>query len=173
MGKSAGSGLTSGHTNTLIGKDAGDNITTGNNNTCIGFQADPPSNSTTNTVVLGNSSVQAFRCQVDNTVVSDKRDKTNFENVPYGLDFVDKLKPTSFEFKKEGNRNAKEGDGIKRYGFLAQEILELEGKNPVIINNEIQEKLAYTQAHLVPVLVKAIQELKAKVDKLEQECKCK
>jgi len=167
IGKEALFALIGGDNNTAIGTSAGSNITSGTNNTCLGFDADTPSNSTTNTVVLGNTVVQSLRCQVALTVVSDKRDKLNFENVPYGLDFVDKLKPTSFEFKKEGNRNAKESDGIKRYGFIAQDILELEGENSVIINNKIPEKLVYTESNLIPVLVKAIQELKAEIELLK------
>ena len=119
VGKEALFAVIGGDNNTAIGQSAGSNITSGFNNTCLGFDADTPSNSSTNTVVLGNTLVQSLRCQVALTVVSDKRDKTNFDKIPHGLDFVDKLKPTSFEFKKEGKRDAKESDGIKRYGFIA------------------------------------------------------
>jgi hypothetical protein len=56
-----------------------------------------------------------------------------------------------------------------RYGFLAQDILALEGDNPVIIDNEKPDHLKYNGESLVPVLVKAIQELKAEVDSLKQQ----
>ena len=46
-----------------------------------------------------------------------------------------------------------------RYGFLAQDILALEGDNPVIIDNEFEDALKYKGEHLVPVLVNAIKEL--------------
>ena len=167
VGKEALFAVIGGDNNTAIGQSAGSNITSGFNNTCLGFDADTPSNSSTNTVVLGNTLVQSLRCQVALTVVSDKRDKTNFDKIPHGLDFVDKLKPTSFEFKKEGKRDAKESDGIKRYGFIAQDILELEGNDSVIIDNSYEDKLTYTESNLIPVLVKAIQELKADNDSLK------
>ena len=51
-----------------------------------------------------------------------------------------------------------------RYGFKAQEILALEGANPVIIDNEDSEKLRMTDTYMIPILVKAIQELKAEYD---------
>ena len=59
--------------------------------------------------------------------------------------------------------------GNKRYGFLAQDILELEGNDPVIIDNENSESLKYQGEALVPVLVNAIQELSAQVTALQTE----
>ena len=57
--------------------------------------------------------------------------------------------------------------GPVRYGFKAQDILALEGDNPVIINNDNPNSLLYTDSNLTPVLVKAIQELKAENDSLK------
>ena len=51
--------------------------------------------------------------------------------------------------------------GQKRYGFFAQDILELEGSDNVIIDNEDPENLKYKGEHLVPILVNAIKELSA------------
>jgi hypothetical protein len=51
--------------------------------------------------------------------------------------------------------------GDVRYGFKAQDILALEGDNPVIIDTEQPEHLKYKGEHLVPVLVNAIKELKS------------
>ena len=47
---------------------------------------------------------------------------------------------------------------MKKYGFSAQEILELEGDNNVIIDNHDSENLKLTELHLVPVLVNAIKD---------------
>ena len=91
----------------------------------------------------------------------------NFESVPHGLDFVNKLEPVSFQFKKSREDNTPSGD--KKYGFKAQEILELEGDNPVIINNKDTDALKITNSHLIPVLVNAIKELTARVKELENE----
>lgn len=106
--------------------------------------------------------------QVAWTITSDKRDKTNFKQILHGLDFVNQLKPTEYQFRKErGSEELREGERI-HYGFLAQDILELEGDRPVIINNKDEEHLRYTENHLIPVLVKAIQELTARVKALEE-----
>jgi len=176
VGRAALSAITSGEYNTAIGYNAGDEATTGDYNICIGNGAgsgSSPFHLTTQSgrVVIGDNSIGNAYIKVSWTVTSDKRDKTDFGDVPHGLDFVSKLKPTSYKFKKD--RDSKETQGSKRYGFLAQEVLELEGENPVIIDNTNEDKLSYTESNLVPVLVKAIQELKAEVDKLKQECKCK
>ena len=47
--------------------------------------------------------------------------------------------------------------------------LALEGDNPTIINNDDEENLKVTNSHLIPVLVKAIQELKAEIDELKKK----
>ena len=96
------------------------------------------------------------------TVVSDLRDKTNFAPVPHGLAFVNQLNPVQYQFRT--NRQSEETNGPVRYGFKAQEVLALEGSNPVIVDNEDSEKLRMTDAYMIPILVKAIQELKAEFD---------
>ena len=176
-----GSGAVSGSRNISIGDATGYNVTSGGNNILIGTNAGRTGSQTpqslggvtteSNQIQLGNNSHTSFKCKISLTVTSDKRDKTNLKEIPLGLDFVSQLKPTSFEFKKE--RESNKADGIERYGFLAQDILELEGDNPVIIDNENLDSLKYTSDHLIPVLVKAIQELTDKVKMLENKCQCK
>ena len=89
----------------------------------------------------------------------------NIEDVPHRLDFVNQLNPIKYRFKK--SRENDTPHGMKKYGFKAQEILALEGDNPVIINNEDTDNLKLTSAHLLPVLVNAIKELKAENDSLK------
>ena len=91
----------------------------------------------------------------------------NFAPVPYGLDFVNKLKPTAFQFKVD--RDTETPLGGVRYGFKAQEVLELEGDDPVIIDAEDANHLKYKGEHLVPVLVNAVQELTTMVNELKSE----
>ena len=86
----------------------------------------------------------------------------NFAPVPHGLDFVNQLNPVAFQFKEA--RDIEVPNGPVRYGFKAQEILALEGDAAVIIDNEHSEKLRYNGEALVPVLVKALQELNAKFE---------
>ena len=111
-------------------------------------------------VIIGHNNITNAYVKVAWTVTSDLRDKTNFGEVPHGLDFVNKLNPVSFQFKTSREDDTPHGD--VRYGFKAQDIMTLEGDNPVIIDNEQPEKLKYKGEHLVPVLVNAIQRTNSK-----------
>jgi hypothetical protein len=53
-----------------------------------------------------------------------------------------------------------------RYGFRAQDVLALEGANPVIVDNEDINKLRIVDTALIPVLVKAIQEQQTIIESL-------
>ena len=121
--------------------------------------------SESNRIVIGNTSSTNAYIKIDWTVVSDLRDKTNIGTVPHGLNFVNQLNPISYQFKKSREDDTPHGE--LRYGFKAQEILALEGDNPVLVNNENEDSLKLTSAYLVPVLVNAIKELKARIETLE------
>ena len=158
---------TTGAGNTANGVSALFNNTTGAGNICLGSLNSagayaPVFDCTTenNRVVVGSTAVTNAYIQVAWTVVSDERDKTNFDLVPHGLDFVKQLNPVAFQFKED--RDTDIPHGPVRYGFKAQDILALEGDdNAVIIDNENPDKLRYNGEALVPVLVNAIKELAA------------
>ena len=162
---------TTGAQNTALGKDAGDLITTGSNITCLGYQADPSAADTSNEFVLGNSSVDDLRCNDDSiAALSDKRDKTEIIDLPYGLDFINKTRPVQFKWDK---RTFIEGDpkqGKTHNGFIAQELLAL-GNNEQhrLVLDTNPEKLEARYNKLIPMLTKAIQELSAKVEDLEDK----
>jgi len=168
-GKDALFASTTGSSNTAIGKDALGSNTTGSGNTAInprnsaGSYA-PVFNPTThdNRFCMGSTAVTNAYIQVAWTVVSDARDKINFAPVPHGLEFVKALQPTAYQFRTA--RDSEETNGGVRYGFKAQDVLELEGANPVIVDNEDADKLRMVDTALIPVLVKALQELNAKFD---------
>jgi hypothetical protein len=178
VGEGALEKQTTGFFNTGIGNRALCNVTTGDNNIGIGVDAgtDELGSITTadNQIVIGNHNHQNAFVKIDWTVTSDERDKMNFEEVPHGLDFVNQLKPVSFIFKKSREDNTPHGP--QKYGFKAQDILALEGENPIIINNDDTENLKVTNSHLFPVLVNAIQELtdqnkemKAEIEELKKK----
>ena len=163
-----------GRNNVGIGMNALSNNTTGSGNIGIGFRNSagtyaPIFNPTTqsNRLILGHTAITNAYVQVAWTVTSDERDKMNFAPVPYGLDFVNQLKPTAYQFKVDRDTETPNGD--VRYGFKAQDILALEGDNPVIIDTEDPDHLKYKGEHLVPVLVNAVQELNAMVKELQAE----
>ena len=167
---------TTGNNNVAFGAQALFSNTTGSGNIGIGFLNSgggygPVFNPTTenNRLVLGHTAITNAYVKVSWTVTSDERDKMNFAPVPYGLDFVNQLKPTAYQFKVD--RDTETPDGDVRYGFKAQDILALEGDNPVIIDTEDADHLKYKGEHLVPVLVNAVQELTTMVKELQTEIK--
>ena len=163
---------TDGTENVAVGYRALQNVTTGSGNTAInpmtaaGSYA-PVVDPTTidNRFCMGSTAVTNAYIQVAWTVVSDERDKTDFAPVPHGLDFVNKLNPTAYKYKAD--REDTEGHGSLRYGFKAQDVLAIEGDNPVIVDNEDSEKLRMVETSLIPVLVNAIKELTARIAVLE------
>ena len=169
FGDSSGINITSGTGNLCLGVNGGRSVTTGSYNIVIGGAYSPAYSITTqsNYISMGSSSVTNAYIQVAWTVTSDARDKTNFGTVPYGLDFVTKLNPVSYQFKMSRDDDTPNGD--IRYGFKAQDILALEGDSPVIIDAKTPEKLYYNSDSMVPVLVNAIKDLKAELDALKAE----
>jgi hypothetical protein len=160
---------TTGQSNIAIGDDAMYACTYGSGNTVLGTYNntstyDPVFTVTTenNRVAIGSFSTTHAYVKVDWTLISDARDKTDFAPVPHGLNFVTKLKSTAYRFKK--SREDNEGHGPVRYGFKAQDILELEGNTPVIIDADDPNKLRFNGQSLIAVLVNAIQELKSEFD---------
>jgi hypothetical protein len=160
-----------------MGRDAFFSLTTGCNNIGIGVNAGRTGatpagivsiSTESNRIVMGNDAHTCAQIKIAWTATSDCRDKTCFKPIEHGLDFVRALKPTEYQFK-QGGRDSAATDGKRRYGFLAQDILPLEGDEPVIISADNPEKLQYTEAHLIPVLVKAVQELTAEVERLRAE----
>ena len=165
---------TSGSYNVAAGLNGLRYLTTGSGNIAIGSSSNTGAyaavfdvTSQNNRIAMGSTAVTNAYVQVAWTIVSDARDKTNFAPVPHGLSFLNALKPTAYQYTE--NRESSTPNGPIRYGFLAQDILELEGANSVIIDAEDPEKLRYNGEALVPVLVNAVQELSAMVKALQAE----
>ena len=165
---------TGGIGNTAIGSCALGTSTTGCGNVMVGGTNSaggyaPVFDPTTENdrVMIGSTATTNAYVQVAWTVTSDARDKTNVTALPVGLNFVNQLNPVSFQFKE--SRECDTATGPVRYGFLAQEVLAAEGENPVIVDTEVPDHLKVTNDHFNAVLVKAIQELSAKVEALESK----
>lgn len=177
VGRNALYEVTSGSNNTAIGNDAGyadasgvtNATTTGSNNTFLGYQAVASSSTASNEVVLGNSSVATLRCNVQTiSSLSDERDKTAIEDLPYGLDFINDMRPVKFTWnRRDGSLGAKPD-----MGFIAQELREVEmdhgsGSRTRLVNDSNPSRLEADYVRSYPILVKAVQELSAKCDALE------
>lgn len=106
---------------------------------------------------------------------SDGRYKEDVKEVENALDLVSALKPVSFKWKKHPVHNfPKERD----IGFIAQDVREVlkntsysesvvKGNETTLPDGEKEEFLGLADSKLVPLLVGAIKELKAKNDALE------
>jgi hypothetical protein len=168
LGQNSGYNQSSGTGNTFLGFSAGTSSTSYSNATAVGNNAQP---NASDTVTLGNGSIAALRCQVTViTGLSDARDKTDIIEISEGLEFVDKLKPVTFTWnQRDGNRI-----GAKASGFIAQDLLELQsessiGENLDLVSEANPERLEARYSNLLPVLVKAIQELSLEVKSLKSE----
>jgi len=172
IGKSAGASITGEH-NTIMGYFAAGQLTSGSRNLCLGHESGSALFSNglfqltnhNDRIVLGTTEATHAYIQIDWTVVSDERDKTEIEDMDEGLSLVNQMRPISYKFKT--SREDDTPKGRKKYGFSAQDVLALEGSDAVIVDDEEDEKLKITNAHITPVLVNAIKELSAKNDALE------
>ncbi len=168
-----------GNYNTALGFNSGSNITTGANLTCIGTDASPTTPTAIDQITLGNIFVTSLRCNVTTiTSLSDARDKKNIKDLGLGINFLMKLKPRLYNWDKREWYDDNISDGSKMKdtptaGFIAQELDEVqtsenaEWLNLVLKDNP--EKLEATPGNLLPIVVKAIQDLKTENDLLKKE----
>ena len=158
-----------GQGNTGIGYDAGNTTTSGANITCIGHNAEASSATASNEVTLGDANVATLRCNTQTiSSLSDARDKTDVQELPEGLDFISKLNPVKFQWQtRDGNGK----DGTYEAGFIAQELQsaqqDVDADYLGLVMDENPERLEASYGKLVPMLVKAIQELKSEVEQLK------
>lgn len=165
--------------NTALGYDAGTNVTTGTNLTLIGNNSEPSSGTTQNQVTLGNNSVTSLRCNVQTiTSLSDARDKKNVMELSLGLDFIMHLKPRQFNWDRREWYDNNSADGSKMEtdptaGFIAQELDSIQNEFNAdwlkLVLKDNPEKWEATYGNLLPVIVKALQELKIENDRLKEE----
>ncbi len=136
--------------------------------------------SSSNSFAMYSNGASAYRFYVDwagtvfatNTTISaisDQRFKENIQDLDVGLDKIMALKPRKFDWKAGKGKDIK-GDR----GFIAQEFEQVfpdlidEWKDPA---PEGEEPYKSVRQDLIPVLVKALQELKAEVDSLKAQLK--
>lgn len=172
LGSEAGAYITTGSNNTFLGVSSGVFATTGLNNICIGYNSTTSTPTTSNSITLGNSSNNVLRCAVTSiTSLSDSRDKEEVAELAVGLEFVKELNPVSFVWN-DREENGKHG--IKDFGFIAQDLKSTQEKYEMaetlgLVYEENPEKLEASYGKLIPILVKAIQDLSAKVEALENK----
>ena len=157
-----------------------------------GITGSPGGNTVTasNKLGLGDENISAAHIQVDWTVASDARDKTDFTALDLGLDFVKALAPVTYKWDKRAkygdkyaddyDLNAQTPDGTHKedwldIGFKAQEVQALEEaagyttaakKNLTVSTSEDNKQMGLQYSKFIPILVKAIQEQNALIEAL-------
>jgi hypothetical protein len=179
---------TNGSYNTFLGYQTGftgTSLYTGNNLTCIGKNAYPSSTSVSNEITLGNSDITTLRCQATSiTSLSDIRDKSDVEVLPLGIDLINQIQPSRFKWNKREWYNDNNVDDTKKEekwtcGFIAQQLDQVQQTNNAeylnLVYKSNNERWEATANNLLPVIVKALQdlhtenkELKLKLEQLEE-----
>jgi hypothetical protein len=168
VGGLAGCAITTGDNNVLVGSCAGNNLTTQCNQIVIGTNANSCTSGTANGGVTfgfgGGCSIYAAAQAAGAaawTSVSDARLKEDVADLALGLHFVNQLQPRTYNWK---------ADKVKAAGFIAQEAHEVVENNDAAYLGFVDtsnEYMGVAPATLIPVLVKAIQELSAEVTELK------
>ena len=128
IGVCAGCSMSTTSCTTAIGWKAGRDVTTEAGVTNIGFMT----NSTTAaTTCIAGGCVMAAQF----TATSDCRSKKNIKDLPYGLDFINLLRPVSYKWKPQADKLDKDGNLIEEgecfhthqrtmFGLLGQQVKE-------------------------------------------------
>lgn len=123
--------------------------------------------------IAGTTDQGAYNLQVNGTGVwgagayvngSDARIKDDIAPLASGLDVVAKLKPVQFRYKESWSK-----DTSLQPGFIAQELQAALADQPYVDGVVLQgpEYMSVAYQSLIPLLTKAIQELKADNDALK------
>jgi hypothetical protein len=102
-----------------------------------------------------------IRATTDVIVTSDIRLKNELPDIVQGLEAVDKMRPIKYTLKDDEDENPK-----THLGFSAQELLDIV---PEVVSEDSEGIYNVAYQKLVPVLVKAIQELTEEVRELKKK----
>ena len=175
--------LTTGSGNVVIGQAARTSSATVSNEIVFGQEVTGTGN---NTFVFGNGTTDT-NCSMGGTTwanPSDERIKEEIEDEVVGLSFINDLRPRTFRYRKEKDipeeLNAHVADSESRYnsdeyqhGFIAQEVKEAIDKHnlkdgfDMWSEDEADGRQRVGPTAVIPMLIKAIQELSAEVEKLK------
>jgi len=204
VGNSAGANVTTGSGNTLIGTSAGNHtvlLTTGDNNTCVGTAARTSIPNAENQIVigynfagngdnkvnLGSNSGYVWNSYTVNATwnqVSDERTKKNIQDDTLGLDFINEIRPVTFNWKAVSEidpdfieQTLNIGNGEKDtetviHGLIAQEVkaaMDAVGNTTFNGWEDSVDGQAISREMFITPLIKAVQELSAQVTALQAE----
>ena len=184
IGQDSGQNLTGGndciaigHATNFSAAGAASEIVLGNSVTCTGSGNFTFGSGTT------DSNIQNGATSI--TAPSDERYKENITDSTAGLSFINDLRPVTFQWKKEkdipsDHRSYVEGSDNRvmndytNHGFIAQEVKAVIDNHSELIDgfdmwmeDEADGRQRLGPAALIPMLVKAIQELSAEIETLK------
>ena len=177
LGTSSLLSCTTGVYNTAVGSGSAYALTTYSRTTAIGYSAEPGGN---NQIQLGTASETTYAYgAIQNE--SDMRDKTDIVDSDLGLNFINKIKPRRYIFNyREADGKQIEEKKRKRphYGVIAQEVksvmdemkIDFAGYQDSKVNGG-SDRLTIGYTEFIAPIIKSIQELSKKVEKLEQGIK--
>ena len=178
--------LTTGHQNTIVGASADVSASGGTKQNVFGWDVTASGD---NTFTFGAQSTDTT-CTNGSTTwsnPSDVRLKEDIQDEVVGLDFINQLRPVTFRWKKEkdvpedmitykADSEERVMDGKYNHGFIAQEVKEVIDNTPNIkegfdmwSEDDADGRQRIGESALIPMLTKAIQELSAKVEDLEDK----
>jgi len=183
IGAYAGDDTTTGYENTCIGVSCDAQDATAHNQIVIGNNMNGTAD---NAVHIGNDTSH-IRCDFNSDETwdasSDRRQKKDIECIDIGLDFINDLNPVKYrhkspsEFPQEWTAYNPEdttpmgGSNKYHWGFIAQEVKEVVDKYNVPDHNswsvDPDGRQRVSKSSMTTILVKAVQELSAKVAELE------
>ena len=201
IGREAMYSSTSARYNVAVGYQALYNNTTGNENTALGYNAGKTQGNTTHSLwiangdagagnanckIFGNSSGSCYQGSNSSSwsTTSDRRLKKNIEDNNVGLDVINQLRVTNFEYRKRSEIDmsefplatdplqvvlgeGKDGENTNigtHTGVIAQEIEEI---LPECIDISHQGAKTVNTDPITWALVNAVKQLSAKVEELE------
>ena len=191
---------TTGANNTLIGAKAGDTLEEASGNTAVGYDVDFNSTNADGRIAIG----QSFTATDDNSVhlgndhgfvknsfssnntwtqVSDIRLKKNINNDSLGLEFINELRPVTFNWKPLNEVDTEFIDGCPNHkgekdtetlihGLIAQEVKSAMDKVSNTTFNGWEEGIdgqSVSREMFITPLIKAVQELSSQVTELKKE----
>jgi len=185
IGQYSASTLTTGDGNVSIGSSSNVSTADAANQTVLGYNV---TGNADNSLCFGTGSTDSAIAYGETSITapSDIRLKEDIQDEVVGLDFINELRPVTFIWKKakdvpsdmkvHSDSEERVMNGKYNHGFIAQEVKEVIDNNSNIkegfsmwSEDDIDGRQRIGGGALIPMLVKAVQELSAEVKQLKSK----